>query len=79
MIFVHWYGSTNLSLILGGILGALKHETIWTTFHAGVLGAALVAGEVLVGVDYGSVLNWGRFRLSAEKHARDFYCSISIY
>lgn len=38
----------GLSSILGGILGALNYETLWITFHAGVLGATLVASGVLV-------------------------------
>jgi hypothetical protein len=37
----------GLSSILGAILGALKYETLWITFHAGILGATLVASGVL--------------------------------
>lgn len=39
--------SMGLASILGGILGALKYETLWITFHAGILGATLVASGVL--------------------------------
>jgi uncharacterized membrane protein len=40
--------SMGLASVLGGILGALKYETLWITFHAGVLGATLVTSAVLV-------------------------------
>lgn len=39
--------SMGLSSVLGAILGALKYETFWITFHAGILGATLVASGVL--------------------------------
>lgn len=39
--------SMGASSVLGAILGALKHETFWITFHAGILGATLVASGVL--------------------------------
>lgn len=39
--------SMGLASVLGAILGALKYETFWITFHAGVLGASLVASGVL--------------------------------
>lgn len=35
------------SSVLGAILGALKFETFWITFHAGILGATLVISGVL--------------------------------
>ncbi|MEP2980279.1 MAG: hypothetical protein ABJO86_12385 [Lentilitoribacter sp.] len=35
------------SSVLGAILGALKFETFWITFHAGVLGTTLVISGVL--------------------------------
>lgn len=37
----------GLSSLLGAALGALKYETFWITFHAGILGACLVASGVL--------------------------------
>ncbi len=39
--------SMGLASVLGAILGAIKYETFWITFHAGVLGATLVASGVL--------------------------------
>lgn len=39
--------SMGVSSVLGAILGALKFETFWITFHAGILGATLVASGVL--------------------------------
>ncbi|MCG3269350.1 hypothetical protein [Yoonia sp. I 8.24] len=39
--------SMGLASVLGALLGALKYETFWITFHAGVLGATLVASGVL--------------------------------
>ncbi|MCF2904957.1 hypothetical protein L0666_08150 [Octadecabacter sp. CECT 8868] len=39
--------SMGLASVLGAILGALKYETFWITFHAGILGATLVASGVL--------------------------------
>ena len=39
--------SMGLSSVLGAVLGALKYETLWITFHAGILGATLVASGVL--------------------------------
>lgn len=39
--------SMGLASVLGAFLGALKYETFWITFHAGVLGATLVASGVL--------------------------------
>lgn len=39
--------SMGLSSVLGAALGALKYETFWITFHAGILGATLVASGVL--------------------------------
>ena len=39
--------SMGLSSVLGSIFGALKYETLWITFHAGILGATLVASGVL--------------------------------
>lgn len=39
--------SMGLASVLGAILGALKYETFWITFHAGVLGATLVTSGVL--------------------------------
>ena len=39
--------SMGLSSVLGAILGAFKYETFWITFHAGILGATLVASGVL--------------------------------
>lgn len=37
----------GVSSVLGAILGALNHETLWITVHAGILGATLVASGVL--------------------------------
>lgn len=39
--------SMGLASVLGAILGAIKYETFWITFHAGILGATLVASGVL--------------------------------
>lgn len=39
--------SMGVASVLGAILGALKYETFWITFHAGILGATLVASGVL--------------------------------
>ncbi|MDO6590797.1 hypothetical protein DS901_10380 [Loktanella sp. D2R18] len=39
--------SMGLASVLGAVLGALKYETFWITFHAGVLGATLVTSGVL--------------------------------
>ncbi len=39
--------SMGLASLLGAALGALKYETFWITFHAGILGATLVASGVL--------------------------------
>ncbi len=39
--------SMGLASVLGAILGAVKFETFWITFHAGVLGATLVTSGVL--------------------------------
>lgn len=39
--------SMGIASVLGAILGALKYETFWITFHAGVLGATLVTSGVL--------------------------------
>lgn len=43
-VFVYSMGAASL---LGAVLGALKYETFWITFHAGILGATLVASGVL--------------------------------
>ncbi len=43
-VFVISMGSAS---VLGAILGALKYETFWITFHGGILGATLVASGVL--------------------------------
>lgn len=43
-VFVY---SMGLASVLGAMLGALKFETFWITFHAGVLGTTLVASGVL--------------------------------
>ncbi|MCV6825128.1 MULTISPECIES: hypothetical protein [Halocynthiibacter] len=43
-MFVVSMGGTS---VLGALLGALKFETYWITFHAGILGATLVASGVL--------------------------------
>jgi len=37
----------GLSSLIGALLGALKYETFWITFHAGILGATLVSSGVL--------------------------------
>ena len=39
--------SMVLASVLGAMLGAIKYETFWITFHAGILGATLVASGVL--------------------------------
>lgn len=39
--------SMGLASVLGAILGALRYEEFWITFHAGILGATLVASGVL--------------------------------
>lgn len=39
--------SMGVASVLGAILGALKYEAFWITFHAGILGATLVASGVL--------------------------------
>lgn len=39
--------SMGLASVLGAVLGALKFESFWITFHAGILGATLVASGVL--------------------------------
>ncbi|MGJ8623401.1 MAG: hypothetical protein ACSHW1_11525 [Yoonia sp.] len=39
--------SMGLASVLGAVLGAIKYETFWITFHAGILGATLVASGVL--------------------------------
>ncbi len=39
--------SMGLASVLGAILGAIKYETFWITFHAGILGATLVTSGVL--------------------------------
>ena len=39
--------SMGVASLLGTLLGALKYETFWITFHAGILGATLVASGVL--------------------------------
>ncbi|WP_242109125.1 hypothetical protein [Aliiroseovarius subalbicans] len=39
--------SMGVASVLGAILGALKYETFWITFHAGILGATLVSSGVL--------------------------------
>lgn len=43
-VFVY---SMGVSSLLGGALGALRYETLWITFFAGILGATLVASGVL--------------------------------
>lgn len=51
--------SMGLSSILGAVLGGLKFETFWITFHAGVLGATLVASGVLaVRIRAGRAKRW---------------------
>ncbi|SFR45267.1 hypothetical protein SAMN04488005_2121 [Yoonia tamlensis] len=39
--------SMGAASVLGAVLGALKYETFWITFHAGILGATLVSSGVL--------------------------------
>ena len=39
--------SMGVASVLGAMLGALKYETFWITFHAGILGATLVTGGVM--------------------------------
>ncbi|MEN8832908.1 hypothetical protein [Pacificibacter sp.] len=39
--------SMGIASVLGAVLGALKYETFWITFHAGILGATLVTSGVL--------------------------------
>ena len=39
--------SMGLASLLGAVLGAIKYETYWITFHAGILGATLVTSGVL--------------------------------
>ena len=39
--------SMGAASVLGALLGALKYETFWITFHAGILGATLVVSGVL--------------------------------
>ncbi|MBT8411849.1 MAG: hypothetical protein KJP02_08645 [Octadecabacter sp.] len=39
--------SMGLASVLGALLGAIKYETFWITFHAGILGATLVTSGVL--------------------------------
>ncbi|SFS05762.1 hypothetical protein [Yoonia litorea] len=39
--------SMGLASLLGAILGAIRYETFWITFHAGILGATLVTSGVL--------------------------------
>ena len=39
--------SMGVASVLGAVLGAVKYETFWITFHAGLLGATLVASGVL--------------------------------
>lgn len=39
--------SMGLASVLGALLGVIKYETFWITFHAGVLGATLVTSGVL--------------------------------
>jgi len=43
-VFVY---SMGLASVLGAVLGAIKYETFWITFHAGILGATLVSSGVL--------------------------------
>ena len=43
-VFVY---SMGLASLLGALLGAMKYETFWITFHAGILGACLVTSGVL--------------------------------
>lgn len=51
--------SMGVSSVLGAILGALKYETFWITFHAGILGATLVASGVLaVGIRARGAKRW---------------------
>ena len=63
-VFVFCMG---LSSILGALLGALQHETLWITFHAGLLGATLVASGVLVlRIRLGSARQWFMILASAN-------------
>ncbi len=39
--------SMGLASALGALIGALRYETFWITFHAGVLGTTLVTSGVL--------------------------------
>lgn len=39
--------SMGLASVLGAVLGVLKYDTFWITFHAGILGTTLVASGVL--------------------------------
>ena len=39
--------SMGLASLLGAVLGAIRYETFWITFHAGILGTTLVASGVL--------------------------------
>ena len=39
--------SMGVASLLGAMLGALKYETFWITFYAGILGATLVASGFL--------------------------------
>lgn len=39
--------SMGLASVLGAILGAMRYESYWITFHAGILGATLVTSGVL--------------------------------
>ena len=39
--------SIGVASVLGALLGALKYDMFWITFHAGILGATLVASGVL--------------------------------
>lgn len=39
--------SMGASSLLGALLGALNYQTLWITFHAGILGATLVTSGVL--------------------------------
>lgn len=43
-VFVLSMGAASL---LGAVLGAIRYETLWITFHAGILGATLVGSGVL--------------------------------
>ncbi len=39
--------SMGVASVLGALLGALKYESYWITFHAGILGSTLVTSGVL--------------------------------